>query len=372
MSMLLSATDLARLEGASRALLSPLALPSVDAWRHRAMQVVCEALGAQTGAFTMPGRPQVVQAYNLGEDVSEAADRYLSATWSERGRSPDPILDTFYHLLVQQRVEVWDMHMADRLLGGTGAAWNNQFCCEVLKPNGLDDTHALFVPSPRGSATLAVHNFHRRVEPGQQLPLLRLLLPAFKAGLDTLARLDAQRTALDVLTEPLIVFSMEGRELHRNPALVLLLVSDPEQERLLGGLCRMARSLCDLGFGRRAERDASFTPAQQTIKTGKTLYQLRGTLLAASPFGEDGAVMISVTAETTPPLPSTDTLRERYGLTKREAEVALLLAEGLSNDELAERLCISHHTARHHTEQVFAKLGLKSRSALALKLLQPA
>ncbi|GIV60938.1 MAG: hypothetical protein KatS3mg043_2027 [Rhodothermaceae bacterium] len=226
------------------------------------------------------------------------------------------------------------------------------------------------MPLCRGSTTLAVHNFYRRVEPGQKLPLLRMLLPAFKAGLDTLARLDAQRTALDVLTEPLIIFSVDGRELHRNPALVFLLVSDPEQEHLLGALCRMARRLCELGFGRRSRGEDPFAPAQQPVRTRKTRYRLRGTLLAASPFGQDGAVMISVTAETAPVLPSADTLRERFGLTEREAEVALLLAEGLSNDALAGRLSISPHTARHHTEQIFAKLGLNSRSALTLRLLQ--
>ena len=69
-------------------------------------------------------------------------------------------------------------------------------------------------------------------------------------------------------------------------------------------------------------------------------------------------------------LPDAARLRSRYGLSRREAEVALLIAEGLANDEIAARLFISPHTARRHTEQVLAKLGLRSRKALALKLLQ--
>lgn len=55
-------------------------------------------------------------------------------------------------------------------------------------------------------------------------------------------------------------------------------------------------------------------------------------------------------------------LEERYSMTPREAEVAVLLAEGLSNQTLAERLGISPHTARHHTQRVLGKLGVHSRA----------
>ena len=48
---------------------------------------------------------------------------------------------------------------------------------------------------------------------------------------------------------------------------------------------------------------------------------------------------------------------------EREAEVALLLAEGLSNDEIAGRLFLSPHTARRHTANIFEKLGVSSRTA---------
>lgn len=372
MRLLLAADGLARLEEAIRTLLSPLTAPDVPAWQHEAMRTVCDALGAQTGTFTFPGQPNVIDVYGLDERLAETVALFTSATWSGTGTSPEPLLDEFYRLIVQQHIEVWDMHVADRILGGTGTAWNNLFHNEVLQPFGLDDTHALFAPSPQGSAMLAVHNFQREVEPGQHLALLRMLLPAFKAGLYTLARFDAYRAVLDVLTEPLVVFSVDGREIHRNPALALLLAGDPDQEELLGALRRMACSLRALGFGAPGNSTAACTPADQTVTTRKTTYRLHGTLLAASVFEQDGAVMISVTAEAAPSLPSADALRERFGLTRREAEVALLLAEGLSNDALAERLFISRHTARHHTEQVFAKLGLTSRKALALKLLQPA
>jgi two-component system response regulator NreC len=51
-------------------------------------------------------------------------------------------------------------------------------------------------------------------------------------------------------------------------------------------------------------------------------------------------------------------------LTSREEEVLELLAEGLSNDEIADRLVISRHTVARHRENLMGKLNLHSRSEL--------
>ena len=50
------------------------------------------------------------------------------------------------------------------------------------------------------------------------------------------------------------------------------------------------------------------------------------------------------------------------GLTRREWQIAQLLAEGLSNKEVAERLVISRRTAETHVEHILSKLGFKSRA----------
>lgn len=51
-------------------------------------------------------------------------------------------------------------------------------------------------------------------------------------------------------------------------------------------------------------------------------------------------------------------------LTPRESEVLSLLAEGKTNDEIAEILTISVHTVARHRENLMGKLGLHSRSEL--------
>jgi DNA-binding response OmpR family regulator len=60
-----------------------------------------------------------------------------------------------------------------------------------------------------------------------------------------------------------------------------------------------------------------------------------------------------------------DELVARFGLTHRQAAVARLLAEGLSNPEIAEALAISRFTARNHAEQVLLKVGVSTRGRVA-------
>ena len=52
-------------------------------------------------------------------------------------------------------------------------------------------------------------------------------------------------------------------------------------------------------------------------------------------------------------------------LTKRERQVADLIAEGLTNQAIADRLVISPRTAQGHVEHILAKLGFTSRTQVA-------
>jgi len=53
---------------------------------------------------------------------------------------------------------------------------------------------------------------------------------------------------------------------------------------------------------------------------------------------------------------------ETLGITPRELEVLQLIAEGLSNKEMAERLFVSENTVKTHASRVFDKLGASRRT----------
>jgi HD-GYP domain-containing protein (c-di-GMP phosphodiesterase class II)/DNA-binding CsgD family transcriptional regulator len=58
------------------------------------------------------------------------------------------------------------------------------------------------------------------------------------------------------------------------------------------------------------------------------------------------------------------------GLTDRQVEVLRLVAQGLSNKEIARRLVVSPRTAEHHVQDVYLKIGVASRAGAALFALE--
>jgi DNA-binding NarL/FixJ family response regulator len=58
--------------------------------------------------------------------------------------------------------------------------------------------------------------------------------------------------------------------------------------------------------------------------------------------------------------------RKMATLTEREREVITLIAQGLKNKQIAERLFISQTTVTHHLSSIYAKLGVTDRLELVV------
>jgi two-component system, NarL family, response regulator LiaR len=68
------------------------------------------------------------------------------------------------------------------------------------------------------------------------------------------------------------------------------------------------------------------------------------------------------TAAPAGPFQINETQKQATGITARELEILGLMADGLSNSEIADRLFISENTVKTHSARVFDKLGARRRT----------
>lgn len=134
----------------------------------------------------------------------------------------------------------------------------------------------------------------------------------------------------------------------------------------------MERAASSLGRFLREDDDDAPVPAfpvTSQLRTDRSRYRIRASYLGDA-LADVPMTVLVVLECLTPTVPTDSELAERFSLTPRQAETARLLADGRSNRDIAEALCVSEHTARHHVEQVLLKLNVDNRSAVLPQLLQ--
>lgn len=212
----------------------------------------------------------------------------------------------------------------------------------------------------------------------QQAAMIRVLLPPFRAGIAEWRRLAARRSELaallDAIPEPVLMYDDAGVLVHANPRAAELFGTSEsagagaqvrtEAQRLAWTLAATARRSATAAAGPAAPTGA---PALREVRAGGRVFRLRGTLAAGWTLGGEAGVLVTAASELVNPLTDLE-LRSRFGLSAREIEVARLVASGLSNQEIAERLGVSYFTARNHVERLLAKLGVGNRSRVGAVL----
>jgi len=111
------------------------------------------------------------------------------------------------------------------------------------------------------------------------------------------------------------------------------------------------------GFLGKGVKPAELLAAVRTVAAGDSLLSPKATRSLIAHVASDA------------PTPSADGERFRF-LTDREREVVLLVAQGLSNDQIAQRLFVSPLTAKTHVNRAMTKVGARDRAQLVVAAYQ--
>ncbi len=126
---------------------------------------------------------------------------------------------------------------------------------------------------------------------------------------------------------------------------------------------RVDLARAELLYGEWLRRERRQLDAREHLRTAHE----RFTEFGMEAFAERARGELEASGETARSRP-VETLDD---FTPQEAQISRLAAEGATNQEIAARLFISSHTVEYHLRKVFRKLGVKSRTQLAHRVLRP-
>ncbi len=358
-----SSTDRAHIQHAQRVLLSPLRYGDADAWLRAAAEAVQRLLGGDRSyAFRIGPDAMQLIPHTVDPAFKTTSERYLNEMIGSRSPTDAPPLPLRMHAQRMQRGSgvYHEQHLVTR-----EDVEQSPFFQDVAVPFGVQYATGLSAVQGEAETVLCVA-FEKRDAPGfavETSEQLDLLTPAFEAGVRHLRCLHRRRIhlrrVLDRLTDALFVFSIDGRELYRNRALRRLLQRLRDPAPLSRAAAQVALSIAEDRLLTDAPR------ARRTVPTPAGRYTLRGTWAGDLLDNQPGVV---VTAEPHAPYPPPLILQTEYDLTPREAEVALHVARGMTDAQIADALNISVYTVRRHVSAVRAKVDVDTRTAVADRL----
>lgn len=360
MSLLLDVAERRQLTAATGAMLSPMSGAAVEEWPLRVNRAVATLVGADKASLVLAASDGSNGTSAFSEQLGQAALDYPRQLGDCNARYQ--LWRRQLELGAWNRRAVYGRHY--RRIRRT--PYHNEY---VVPLRAFDAIGLTLRAGPRRE--LATLFFHHERPTGRRfgshgVELLEVLLPSFRAGVEAWLRLQGVSAELgrllDALDEPILLTDDSGREVHRNRALATLLAEDPAAA-IIPAARRLAANLARLGRdGWRA------APPVARVRGRRGHYSLSATL-APTALAPGPMALVIVRREAAPAPPDMgSTLRSRFGLTEQEARVAILLGQRRTNAEIAARLVISPHTARHHTESVLRKLGLSSRTQVSGRL----
>jgi DNA-binding CsgD family transcriptional regulator len=347
MSITLSNADAARLIACSRELLSVLDDPDAEAWAARVIACARPLLGADRMFMAVPTGGGFAM-YHSDPDMRAAAQSYeayyhtTDVYTSSRRRAMDLDVYSFDMLITRaerKRSEFWnDWILPYRLCNPVGVSRDIHGCPVPATLMGYKE-------APSG-----------RLFGERELEILQLLQPSFDAAIRGLERFHSSGNDLvayvDRLPLPSLLIGTCG-VVHANAAFTAEMGRDASE--VTAAVLPRVRALLQAG-GHAPGKDLEGRVAR--VQGG----QARWSVHLLPTAGGVPLALVHFDLPSTRPI-SPDTCA-RFGLSRRQAEVAQLMAERRSYKEIAARLGIRPNTARRHCEGVLRRLGISSRAEL--------
>lgn len=219
--------------------------------------------------------------------------------------------------------------------------------------------------------------------------LCRVLLPHLERAIRLHARFDTLECerqlysgAVNRLQLGMVHFSHDGHIIHLNDEAERILAERDGVNRSGKGMSASARSenqelqkLISEAIAGSTQDSAPGLAEAMSVSRPSGRAQL-GIVVRSIPFGEfseskqrPAAAVYLRDPDSSPAQPSQEVVRRVFGLTRMEANLAILLAEGNTLDEAAEKLNVRRNTARTHLRSIFGKTGVTRQTMLVRMLL---
>lgn len=297
----------------------------------------------------------------------------------------------FYSMDPFVRLQEGDVVTAEELIG---REWlNSPVYLEYLKPLNIRHLLGADIYTRDGiECRLRITRSHD-AQPfsAQDKSLIRFLLPHLKRSIQLHARLDSLECERQLFAGTvnrmllgIISFDQNG----------VMIETNQEARRILAekdGIWLSGTNLCvdngqesrdlqrmiklGLAGGQNDGSESSAVVEAMSITRPSGRAKL-GVLIRAIPLGQyseskqrPALALFLRDPESNAAQPSQELVRRLFGLTRMEAALALLLTEGLTLDEAAEKLDVRRNTARTHLRSIFCKTGVTRQTMLVRLLL---
>jgi DNA-binding CsgD family transcriptional regulator/PAS domain-containing protein len=345
MNLALTQREQDGIRATSMALLRPADYGDTESWQRAANSAARELLGADCASFMLPGETGL-QLY------SEEWGREIPNAYPERVAELD------------RTHGFWNRQVAagawSRRAIFSPAMYRSSYFQDFVVPARAFDAIGitLELDSPGRFAGLLFHHSSRRGPRfgRRAVSILHLLRPPFEAGVRMYCSMGptcrTMASVVDGQSTALILLDRRGRVVHANPAASDLLGLEGG-ERMAAAAMAAARDLRSMRAGTLREGSVG----SRSIRLG----ELDVAVHPAPADVELARLHVDVVVTLRPKGHRSARTGQAPDLTAQETRVAEMLRERRTNREIAGALGISPHTARHHTENVLAKLGVRSR-----------